>query len=448
LREPRVKAVGAENRIAKPFPEAAPAAPGSLGAALAVIPDPRRPTGWRPDHPPLPLVTLLQVCVVAILCGARSLYAIAQWGREQEADDPTLLAALGVPAGGHGPGVATLHRVFKALDVAAFERIALPALRRAALVALAVGTASTAAASGSVGRAARTELGATTSGPFAVGEIFIDFKDTSRSVSFPDQPPEPRSLMTMIRYPAIGDRPRVDIKDGAPARSAGPFPLIVFAHGFNATPATYTRLLRAWARAGYVVAAPVFPLTNARTPGGAKESDLVNQPPDMSFVISEMLVRDTAHYGVLAGLIARPEIAVSGQSDGGSTALAVAYNSHYRDGRARAAMILSGAEIPGVSGYDFPSPSPPLLATQGTADTSNAPASTYRYFGLAPKPKFLLSLLGGAHLPPYTSQEPQLGIVERVTIAFLDRYLKQLLGALGRMWKAGDVNAVATLSSG
>jgi len=62
--------------------------------------------------------------VVAILCGARSLYAIAQWGREQEADDPTLLAALGAPAGGHGPGVATLHRVFKALDVAAFERAA------------------------------------------------------------------------------------------------------------------------------------------------------------------------------------------------------------------------------------------------------------------------------------------------------------------------------------
>jgi len=108
--------------MAKPFPEAPVAAPGSLAAALAAIPDPRRPTGWRPDHPPLPLATLLQLCVAAILCGARSLYAIAQWGREQEEDDPALLAALGVPARGHGPCVATLHRVFKALDVAAFER--------------------------------------------------------------------------------------------------------------------------------------------------------------------------------------------------------------------------------------------------------------------------------------------------------------------------------------
>lgn len=108
--------------MAKPFPEAALAAPGSLAAALAAIPDPRRPTGWRPDHPPLPLATLLQLSVVATLCGARSLYAIAQWGREQEEDDPALLAALGVPAGGHSPCVATLHRVFKALDVVAFER--------------------------------------------------------------------------------------------------------------------------------------------------------------------------------------------------------------------------------------------------------------------------------------------------------------------------------------
>lgn len=57
-------------------------APGSLAAALAAVPDPRRPRGWDPEHPPVPLVVLLQLCVAAILSGARSLYAIAQWGRE------------------------------------------------------------------------------------------------------------------------------------------------------------------------------------------------------------------------------------------------------------------------------------------------------------------------------------------------------------------------------
>jgi fermentation-respiration switch protein FrsA (DUF1100 family) len=110
-------------------------------------------------------------------------------------------------------------------------------------------------------------------------------------------------------------------------------------------------------------------------------------------------------------------------------------------------MILSGAEIPGVGGYDFPAPSPPLLAAQGTADTSNAPASTYRYFQIAPQPKFLLSLLGAPHLPPYTTEQPQLGIVERLTIAFLDGYLEHVPGAGARMWRDGNVPGVAGFSS-
>ena len=104
----------------KLLPAAPPAEPGSLAAALAAVPDPRRPRGWRPDRPPLPLAGILQVAVAAMLCGARSLYAIAQWARERVEDDPEALVPLGLPPG-RSPSVATLHRVFKGLDVAAFE---------------------------------------------------------------------------------------------------------------------------------------------------------------------------------------------------------------------------------------------------------------------------------------------------------------------------------------
>lgn len=104
----------------KPLPQGPPAAPGTLAEALGSVPDPRQPYGWRPQYPPIPLVALLQLAVVATLCGARSLYAIAQWGRERLEDDPALLISLGFPPG-RSPCVATLHRVFKALDVAAFE---------------------------------------------------------------------------------------------------------------------------------------------------------------------------------------------------------------------------------------------------------------------------------------------------------------------------------------
>ena len=107
--------------VPKPLPQAPPAPPGSLAAALAAIPDPRHPLGWRPDRSPPPLVGLLQVTVAAMLRGARGLYAVAQWARERVEDDPDALIPLGLPPGRH-PSVATLHRVFKALDVAAFER--------------------------------------------------------------------------------------------------------------------------------------------------------------------------------------------------------------------------------------------------------------------------------------------------------------------------------------
>jgi len=93
---------------------------GSLAEALSGVPDPRRPYGWRPGHEPIPLVALLQLTVVALLSGARSQAAVAQWGRERLDDDPGLLESLGLPPG-RSPCVATLHRVYKQVDVAAFE---------------------------------------------------------------------------------------------------------------------------------------------------------------------------------------------------------------------------------------------------------------------------------------------------------------------------------------
>src|SRR5205814_980982 len=76
---------------------------------------------WRPEYPPIPLVALLQVAVAAMLCGAPGVTAVAQWVKERGTDDPTLLTALGLPPGRH-PCAATFHRLFKALDAAAFEQ--------------------------------------------------------------------------------------------------------------------------------------------------------------------------------------------------------------------------------------------------------------------------------------------------------------------------------------
>jgi fermentation-respiration switch protein FrsA (DUF1100 family) len=283
--------------------------------------------------------------------------------------------------------------------------------------------------------------------PSAVGLRVLRLVDTARTIRLPDGSVVPRTLRTYLRYPALGPAGATDLRNAPAARASGPFPLIVFGHGFAVTPALYARLLQRWARAGYVVAAPVFPLGNANAPGGPNESDLVNQPADMRFVISQLLAASGAASGPLAGLIDSREIAVSGQSDGGDTALAAAYNRVDRDRRIRAAAILSGAEIPGVSGYAFPPGGPPLLAIQGTADTINTPAETSLFFERARRPKYLLRLLGAEHLPPYHDQQPQLGVVERVTIAFFDAYLEHRPGALRRLAVSGDVAGIAALIS-
>jgi hypothetical protein len=293
-------------------------------------------------------------------------------------------------------------------------------------------------------RASRAGAAAGRQPPFGVGLRVVTFVDRSRRVRFPGGRPEPRRLVTLVRYPAAGRASQTDVRGARPA--AGPFPLVVFGHGFAVTPTIYAAMLRAWVRAGYVVAAPIFPLENANAPGGPNESDLINQPGDMSLVISGLLSANMVPGGVFAGLIEPQAIGVAGQSDGGETALAVAYDRDYLDRRVRAAVILSGAEIPGVGGFDFPAPSPPLLATQGTADVVNLPSLTRQFFDLAPRPKYLLSLFGADHLGPYTNAQPQLGIVERVATAFLDRYLKGAAGAAQRLIGAGDVPGLARLT--
>ena len=269
--------------------------------------------------------------------------------------------------------------------------------------------------------------------------------DDTRKILLPDGTEEPRVLVTVVRYPTLGSPTQVDLRDAPAASADGPFPLVVFGHGFDVTPALYARLLQAWARAGFVVAAPVFPLENADAPGGPDESDLVNQPADMSFVISRLLAASGAKTGPLAGLIDPRRVAVAGQSDGGDSALAVAYDPRFRDERVDAAIILSGGEIPAEGSFVFPTNGPALLATQGTADTINPPIATKTFFEAAQRPKYLLSLLGAEHLPPYSDEQPQLTIVEHVTTAFLKGYLEHEPAALRELPRLGNAAGIASL---
>ena len=268
--------------------------------------------------------------------------------------------------------------------------------------------------------------------PVRVRTLTVTLTDPARTISGASGT-VPRSFATVIRYPSqTGVAPR-------------PLPLIVFGHGFAVSPAPYGRLLDAWAHAGFVVAAPVFPLENAAHPGGPDEHDLPNQPADMSLVISALTGGSVPR--PLSGRVDARAIAVAGQSDGGDTALAAAYDPAVRDPRVGAAVILSGAEDPFAAAFRMPADGPPLLAVQGTADTINPPPDTYAFFGEAAAPKFLLRLVGASHQPPYTEPGAGLAAVERTTIAFLDWRFRGRPQPLRRLLAAGGPAPGAVLTS-
>ena len=88
------------------------AAPLSLLEALAQVPDPRNRKGTR--HP---LPAILSLAVLAMLTGARSYSAIAQFGRQRGA---ALALALGFRRG-KTLSKSALAELFSRLDVVAFE---------------------------------------------------------------------------------------------------------------------------------------------------------------------------------------------------------------------------------------------------------------------------------------------------------------------------------------
>lgn len=93
----------------------------SLFECFSAVPDPRKALGKQ--HP---LPALLTLATLALLCGARGLSAIAQWGVDHE----ELAHSIGFIRKKKNrkkqlkmPCTSTFHYIFKALDTLAFEAV-------------------------------------------------------------------------------------------------------------------------------------------------------------------------------------------------------------------------------------------------------------------------------------------------------------------------------------
>lgn len=278
--------------------------------------------------------------------------------------------------------------------------------------------------------------------PYAVGSITIDITEPASSGL------AARSLVTTVRYPTSGTPSGSNIVGASPLRGAQPYPLVVFSQGFDISPEAYARLLNSWASAGYVVADPTYPFTSPNAPGGVVRADIVHHPADLSYVITSLLGDSAQASGTLSGLINPGEIGVIGQSDGGDVALATVANTCCRDTRVKAAIILSGAELSWFGGSYFTATSTPLLVVQGTNDlTMNPVTCSVQFYNQASQPKYYLSMIGQTHLSAYVPPGPAQNVVTRVTVDFLNGYLRHSGSALTAMRTAGDVTGVASITS-
>jgi predicted dienelactone hydrolase len=236
-----------------------------------------------------------------------------------------------------------------------------------------------------------------------------------------------RSLPVTIYYPSAapggGEHP-----SPPPLRQS--FPLLVFAHGYAGAASLYPDLLREIASAGFVIAAPDFPVSGVAVPGPAAR-DPIEQAADVSFVISTLQDPSTAP-PLLGPLGLATKVGVFGQSDGGVTAAGVAYNDAYADDRIGAAAILTGAQSFFPNTW-FRRVAPPFLAVHGDRDETNPFRASERLYAGARSPKWLVRVVDGSHLGPFTSDDSR-------------PYVSALVADFFTAYLVGDSDAAARLA--
>jgi fermentation-respiration switch protein FrsA (DUF1100 family) len=236
-------------------------------------------------------------------------------------------------------------------------------------------------------------------GAYGVGVATIVYTDPTRPTAPHGGLPAStsRRLATEVWYPiADASGGTTTAQRNAPFdASGGPYPLIIYSHGFSDQRTGGGYLGRHLASYGYVVAAPDFPLTNIATFGGPQGADVVNQPGDVSFLIDTLLADGDDNR--FAGAIDATRIGLAGLSLGGLTTSLTSFHPTLRDDRVRAAVSIAGPGcFFGERLYD--SAEVPLLLIHGDLDgivpyTENGP---YNY-SIANAPKYFLTVLNGSH---------------------------------------------------
>ena len=232
-------------------------------------------------------------------------------------------------------------------------------------------------------------------------------------------------------FPALPDR-TLDTTIFMPEGN-GSFPLLIFSHGLGSSPQAYASLLEEIAAQGFVIVAPLFPLTGQNAPAGADPVDTQNQPGDVSFLIDTVTAAVAASQSPFDRRTDTSNVGTFGHSNGGITTLGVAANSCCSDTRIDAAVSMSAAAAPYNGGeYDF-SATAPLMLVHGTTDALIPYQESVRIFNGVEAAKGIVTLNEVGHTEFLMPSGPGFETTANSIIDFFRTHLRGDLVAQQRL---------------
>jgi dienelactone hydrolase len=191
-----------------------------------------------------------------------------------------------------------------------------------------------------------------------------------------------RPLPTTVWYPATSTKANSPL-------AAGRFPVVVFSHGLHGLPQYYQQITSRIAAAGFIVAAPAYPFTNANS-SAFNAGDMGNQPADASAVVTAVLKLNTTAGDRFAGHIDPARVGAGGHSAGGFTTAGMLAGQ--RDTRIKGAVIIAGGPM-----GTFAGPRTPVLFVHGDKDPTVAYAVGHDAYAKLAWPKAFLTEVGQGH---------------------------------------------------
>lgn len=295
---------------------------------------------------------------------------------------------------------------------------------------------------------------------------------------------EEEILATAVWYPTVEEVTSYTYNNGltgivalnaVPDTENGPYPLIIFNHGFNASGMQYLSVTECIAGEGFIVAAPDFKdgfglgffnqtvLTSAEGDEEDAEPRSILETVDdffrdtylsyleyrlkeAGFVVDQMLELNRDSGSPFYNLINEDAIGMSGHSLGGLAILGLIgahSDESMKDERIKAALLLSSPAYPfedNISRIDIP-----IMVMHGDYDLllMRPEVEWWATYDRANPPKFYLVIKGANHFTfsntTCQSSDSRVRVINEYALAFFNRYLKQDLGAEEKLQEPDDM---------